>query len=74
MSRPEVLAEIALHADRLNFGTLLIPEHVVVFEQYASRYPYTDSEVESRQALNRRVDTFRLNESVIPSRQAKSLS
>jgi probable F420-dependent oxidoreductase len=42
MSRPDVLAEIALHAERLNFSTLLIPEHVVVFEQYASRYPYTD--------------------------------
>lgn len=42
MSRPEVLAEIAVQAERLNFSTLLIPEHVVVFEQYASRYPYTE--------------------------------
>jgi probable F420-dependent oxidoreductase len=41
MSRPEVLTEIAVHAERLNFSSLLIPEHVVVFEQYASRYPYT---------------------------------
>ncbi|HXR34633.1 MAG TPA: LLM class F420-dependent oxidoreductase [Candidatus Binataceae bacterium] len=41
MSRPEVLTEIAVHAERLNFSSLLIPEHVVVFEQYASSYPYT---------------------------------
>ncbi|MGO9056206.1 MAG: LLM class F420-dependent oxidoreductase [Candidatus Binataceae bacterium] len=42
MSQPEVLREIAQQAERLNFSSLLIPEHVVVFDHYSSRYPYTD--------------------------------
>src|SRR5260370_22453743 len=31
----------AANAERLGFSTLWVPEHVVLLEQYASRYPYT---------------------------------
>lgn len=31
----------AAHAERLGFSTLWVPEHVVLLENYNSRYPYT---------------------------------
>jgi len=42
-SRPRTLQVVAEHADRLGFGTLWSPEHVVLFDQYESAYPYTES-------------------------------
>ena len=36
------MATIAQHAERLNFGTLWAGEHVVVFDSYESKYPYTE--------------------------------
>src|SRR5262245_9721811 len=41
-AHPRTLRTIAEHAERLGFGTLWAPEHVVLFDQYAeSRYPYS---------------------------------
>lgn len=41
-SEPEALRAVATAAERLGFATLWAPEHVVLVEQYASRYPYSD--------------------------------
>ncbi len=41
-SRPRTLATVAEHAERLGFGTLWAPEHVVLFDHYESAYPYSD--------------------------------
>jgi probable F420-dependent oxidoreductase len=41
-ARPDSMATIAQHAERLNFGTLWAGEHVVVFDSYESKYPYTE--------------------------------
>jgi probable F420-dependent oxidoreductase len=41
-TRPQVVRIIAEHADRLGFGTLWAPEHVVLFDRYTdSKYPYS---------------------------------
>jgi alkanesulfonate monooxygenase SsuD/methylene tetrahydromethanopterin reductase-like flavin-dependent oxidoreductase (luciferase family) len=41
-TRPNVVRIIAEHADRLGFGTLWAPEHVVLFDRYTdSKYPYS---------------------------------
>jgi probable F420-dependent oxidoreductase len=41
-ARPNVVKIIAEHADRLGFGTLWAPEHVVLFDRYTdSKYPYS---------------------------------
>lgn len=42
-ARPDSLTTIAIHAEQLGFGTLWAGEHVVVFDTYQSKYPYTDS-------------------------------
>jgi probable F420-dependent oxidoreductase len=42
-ARPDSMATIAQHAERLNFGTLWAGEHVVVFDSYESKYPYTEN-------------------------------
>jgi probable F420-dependent oxidoreductase len=42
-ARPDSMATIAQHAERLNFGTLWAGEHVVVFDSYQSKYPYTEN-------------------------------
>jgi probable F420-dependent oxidoreductase len=42
-ARPDSMATIARHAERLDFGTLWAGEHVVVFDSYQSRYPYTET-------------------------------
>ena len=39
---PEALRAVAVAAERLGFATLWAPEHVVLVEEYASQYPYSD--------------------------------
>ena len=41
-ARPETLRMLAEHCERLNFGTLWAPEHVVLFDRQESRYPYSE--------------------------------
>jgi probable F420-dependent oxidoreductase len=36
------LRAVALNAERLGISTLWVPEHVVLLDKYASRYPYSD--------------------------------
>ncbi|HKV53056.1 MAG TPA: LLM class F420-dependent oxidoreductase [Candidatus Binataceae bacterium] len=38
---PGMIKAVAESADRLGFGTLWAPEHVVLFDDYASKYPYS---------------------------------
>jgi probable F420-dependent oxidoreductase len=40
-ARPRTLQVVAENAERLGFGTLWAPEHVVLFDHYASAYPYS---------------------------------
>jgi probable F420-dependent oxidoreductase len=40
-ARPRAISEIARNAERLNFATLWAAEHVVLFDQQNSRYPYS---------------------------------
>ena len=41
-AHPRILRTIAEHAERLGFGTLWAPEHVVLFDRYTeSKYPYS---------------------------------
>jgi probable F420-dependent oxidoreductase len=42
-ARPDSLATIAQHAERLGYATLLAGEHVVMFDTYQSKYPYSES-------------------------------
>ena len=37
-----VMKAFAHHAERLGFSTLWAPEHVILVDEYASRYPYHD--------------------------------
>ena len=41
-STPELLALIGAEAQERGFATLWVGEHVVLFEEYASAYPYAD--------------------------------
>jgi probable F420-dependent oxidoreductase len=41
-ARPDSMATVARNAERLDFGTLWAGEHVVVFDRYESKYPYTE--------------------------------
>ena len=41
---PEVLRAVAMAAERLGFATLWAPEHVVLVEEYASKYPYSSGQ------------------------------
>jgi len=43
MSTPEVLAAVAREAEERRVATVWVGEHVVTFEDYASRYPYAES-------------------------------
>jgi probable F420-dependent oxidoreductase len=36
---------LASNADRLGFSTIWVPEHVVLLDKYASKYPYTEDGV-----------------------------
>lgn len=40
-----LMKAFAANAERLGFSTLWVPEHVVLLDKYASRYPYTDDGV-----------------------------
>lgn len=40
-ARPAMIKVVAENADRLGFGTLWAPEHVVLFDEYESKYPYS---------------------------------
>ena len=42
MSGGASLSAIAVNAERLGISTLWVPEHVVLLDKYASRYPYSD--------------------------------
>jgi probable F420-dependent oxidoreductase len=42
-ARPQWLRALAQNAERLGFSTLFAPEHVVLFDTYDSKYPYSDS-------------------------------
>jgi probable F420-dependent oxidoreductase len=39
---PEYLTTLATAAEERNFHSLWVPEHVVLFDEYASRYPYSE--------------------------------
>ncbi len=41
-STPELLALIATEAEQRGIGTIWVGEHVVLFEEYASSYPYAE--------------------------------
>ena len=38
---PELVRSVATNAERLGFATIWAPEHVVLLEQYESKYPYS---------------------------------
>jgi probable F420-dependent oxidoreductase len=41
---PQILRAVAMAAERLGFATLWAPEHVVLLEEYASKYPYSSGQ------------------------------
>ncbi len=41
LARPDLIKTVAVHAERLNFSTIWAPEHVVLLDQYISKYPYS---------------------------------
>src|SRR3984893_1082965 len=41
---PEWVRTIATSAERLGFATIWAPEHVVLLDEYASKYPYSAGE------------------------------
>lgn len=43
-AQPQVLKEIAVNAERLGFATIWSSEHVVLFDRFASQYPYSRGE------------------------------
>ena len=46
MARGTALTKaFASHAERLGFSTLWVPEHVVLLDKYASKYPYSENGV-----------------------------
>ena len=40
-ANPELVRAVAITAERLGFSTIWAPEHVVLLEEYASKYPYS---------------------------------
>jgi len=42
MAGGALLRALAVNAERLGISTLWVPEHVVMLDKYASRYPYSD--------------------------------
>jgi probable F420-dependent oxidoreductase len=40
-TNPELVRAVATTAERLGFSTIWAPEHVVLLEEYASKYPYS---------------------------------
>ena len=43
-ARTEPVRTVATAAERLGFSTIWVPEHVVLLDQYASKYPYSAGE------------------------------
>jgi probable F420-dependent oxidoreductase len=43
-TNPDCVRTIACHAERLGFASLWAPEHVVLLDRYASKYPYSAGE------------------------------
>ncbi|MGH7933974.1 MAG: LLM class F420-dependent oxidoreductase, partial [Candidatus Binataceae bacterium] len=41
-ARPGTLRVIGEHCERLNFGTIWAPEHLVLFDEQDSKYPYSE--------------------------------
>ena len=41
---PQAVRAVAMAAERLGFATLWAPEHVVLVEEYVSRYPYSSGQ------------------------------
>ena len=44
LARPDLITEVATNAERLNFSTVWAPEHIVLLDRFASRYPYARGE------------------------------
>jgi probable F420-dependent oxidoreductase len=44
-TNPQWLRTVATTAERLGFATIWAPEHVVLVEEYTSRYPYTSGQL-----------------------------
>jgi probable F420-dependent oxidoreductase len=44
LTDPQPLQTVASHAERLGFASLWAPEHVVLLDRYASKYPYSAGE------------------------------
>jgi probable F420-dependent oxidoreductase len=44
LARPDLITEVATKAERLNFSTVWAPEHIVLLDRFASRYPYARGE------------------------------
>lgn len=42
LTSPQLIADIARAVEARGFDSLWVPEHVLFFPQYASRYPYSD--------------------------------
>ena len=42
IATPDFLTAVGAAADRLGFWSIWAPEHVVLFDEYASKYPYAD--------------------------------
>ena len=43
LATPEYITKVAQAADRLGFNSLWAPEHVVLFAEHESRYPYSEN-------------------------------
>jgi probable F420-dependent oxidoreductase len=42
-ANPDTIRKVAETGERVGFGTVWAPEHVVLFDQHDSKYPYSDS-------------------------------
>jgi probable F420-dependent oxidoreductase len=45
LAEPEWIRLVATNVERLGFSSLWAPEHVVLLDDYASRYPYSEGEL-----------------------------
>jgi probable F420-dependent oxidoreductase len=44
LAQPDLVKTVAVNAERLNFGTVWAPEHVVLLDSHISKYPYSKGE------------------------------
>lgn len=58
MTGPAALKLYAANAERLGFATLWMPEHVVLMDNYASRYPYSQDGRMGAPATSPSLDPF----------------